>query len=131
MDEETKNKIGSLINSLYDNGYIDNNNFLNSKIDWTREGKIFMKEKWSDLWSVSWPNFSHPTKIWLPRTSAKNRLNDAREHSFNGCSRDYWEYVPYNYWNSGDGEQRLDLLIEVLDLGLNDFDYIELDDLVL
>lgn len=131
MTDETKNKIANLINSLYDKGYIDNNNFQNSKIDWTRDGQLFMKEKWGELWNTNWPNCSQISKIWLPRLSAKEHLDAARDRRLSGYNRDYWEYVPYQYWESGSGEERLNLLIEVLDLGLNDFDYIDLDDLVL
>ena len=45
--------------------------------------------------------------------------------------RDYWEYVNFKptEWEYDKGDQRYDLLIRIL--GLNDIDYIELDDLVL
>lgn len=129
MTEETKSKITDLINSLYDAGYIENNDFLNSRINWTDDGQNFMKEKWGDLWSKEWPNCSHTDRIWLPRLAAKDRLNDAREHRFDNYARDYWEYAKYSYWNN-EAEERLDLLIDVLELYQND-NYIDLDDIIL
>lgn len=131
MDEEIQQKVTSLTNALYDAGYIEDNKFTLYMINWTDKGHAFMKEKFGDLWSTSWPNYSHPDRLWLPRLNIERAIERIEQGTVIDSARDYWEYVkfPAAKWEYDRGDQRYDLLIKLL--GFNDVDYIELDDLVL
>lgn len=131
MDEEIKQKVANLTNALYDAGYLDKNNFTEDKVFWSDEGQAFMKEKFGDLWSTFWSNYSHPDRVWLPYPSLEHAMDNIKQGATIDSPRDYWEYVKFmpTEWEYNKGDQRYDLLIRIL--GLNDTDYIELDDLVL
>lgn len=131
MDEEIIQKVANLTNALYEAGYIDDNKFTLYMLNWTDKGQAFMKEKFGDLWSIHWPNYSHPDRVWLPHLSIERGIENIKQGITIDSPRDYWEYVkfPVAKWEYDRGDQRYDLLIKLL--GFNDVDYIELDDLVL
>lgn len=131
MDEEIQQKVANLTNALYDAGYLDKNNFTEDKVFWSDKGQDFMKEKFGDLWSIYWPNYSHPDRVWLPYLNIEQAMEQAKQGTVIDSPRDYWEYVNFKAakWEYDKGNQRYDLLLKLL--GLNDIDYIELDDLVL
>lgn len=128
MTPELKEKIDNLVEILYQYEYIDGVLYNRGKIDWTDKGEAFMKEKFGQLWSTSWPNFSQPEKFWLPHISLRNAMRDAFNTNVRRNSRDYWDYSYFDRWNEGD-DKKLDLYIELLQL--ESVDYIELDDLLL
>jgi len=131
MDEEIQQKVANLTNALYEAGYLDKNNFTEDKVYWSDEGQAFMKEKFGDLWSTYWPNYSHPDRVWLPYPNIEQAMEKIKQGITIDSPRDYWEYVNFKAteWEYDKGDQRYDLLLKIL--GLNDIDYIELDDLVL
>lgn len=128
MTPELKEKIDKLVEILYQNDYINGYLYKTRKIDWTDKGEAFMKEKFGQLWSTSWPNFSQPEKIWLPYVNIKNAMPDAFNDNVRRNARDYWEYTRFERWNEGD-DKKFDLYLEYLQL--DEVDYIELDDLIL
>ena len=128
MTPELKEKLDRFVEILYQNEYIDKFRYDRESINWTDKGEAFMKEKFGQLWSTSWPNFSQPEKIWLPYVNIKNAMPDAFNNNVSRCARDYWEYSRFERWNEGD-DKKLDLYLEYLQL--DEVDYIELDDLVL
>lgn len=128
MTPELEEKISKLVEILYQNEYIDGFLYNTRKIDWTDKGEAFMKEKFGQLWSTSWPNFSQPEKIWLPYVNIKNAMPDAFNRNYSRCARDYWEYTRFDRWNEGD-DKKFNLYLEYLQL--DEVDYIELDDLIL
>ena len=131
MTPELKEKLDRFVEILYQNEYIDGSLYDTARINWTDKGEAFMKEKFGQLWSTSWPNFSHPEKIWLPYPNIEHAMEQVKQGTVIDSPRDYWEYVNFKAteWEYDKGNQRYDLLIKIL--GLNDIDYIELDDLVL
>lgn len=128
MTPELKEKIDRLVEILYQNEYIDGFLYNTRRIDWTDKGEAFMKEKFGQLWSTSWPNFSQPEKIWLPSVNIKNAMPDAFNNNVRRNARNYWEYSRFDQWDEGD-DKKLDLYIEYLQL--DEVDYIDLDDLIL
>ncbi|MBO7713418.1 MAG: hypothetical protein J6S85_07595 [Methanobrevibacter sp.] len=128
MTPELEEKISKLVEILYQNEYIDGFLYNTRKIDWTDKGEAFMKEKFGQLWSTSWPNFSQPEKIWLPYVNIKNAMPDAFNRNYSRYARDYWEYTRFDRWNEGD-DKKFNLYLEYLQL--DEVDYIELDDLIL
>lgn len=131
MDEEILQKVANLTNALYEAGYLDKNNFTEDKVFWSDKGQDFMKEKFGDLWSIYWPNYSRPDRVWLPYPNIEHAMEQVKQGNVIDSPRDYWEYVNFKAteWEYDKGDQRYDLLLKIL--GLNDIDYIELDDLVL
>lgn len=128
MTPELEEKINKLVEILYQNEYINEFRYNTRKIDWTDKGEAFMKEKFGQLWSTSWPNFSQPEKIWLPYTNIEHAMPDAFNNNVRRNARNYWEYSRFDRWNEGD-DKKFDMYIEYLQL--DEDDYIELDDLVL
>lgn len=131
MTPELKEKLDRLVEALYQNEYIDKYLYDRNSINWTDKGQAFMKEKFGELWNTYWPNYSHPDRIWLPYSSIERAMEQVKQGIVIDSSRDYWEYVKFKAteWEYDKGDQRYDLLIRIL--GLNDIDYIELDDLIL
>ena len=131
MTPELKEKLDRFVEILYQNEYIDGSLYDRARINWTDKGEAFMKEKFGQLWSTSWPNYSHPDRVWLPYPNIERIMEEVKHGMVVDSSRDYWEYVNFKptEWEYDKGNQRYDLLIKML--GLNDIDYIELDDLVL
>lgn len=131
MTPELEEKINKLVEILYQNEYINEFRYNTRKIDWTDKGEAFMKEKFGQLWSTSWPNYSHPDRVWLPYPNIEHAMEQVKQGNVINSARDYWEYVNFKAteWEYDKGDQRYDLLLKIL--GLNDIDYIELDDLVL
>ena len=128
MTSKLKEKIDRLVEILYQNEYIDGFLYNTRRIDWTDKGEAFMKEKFGQLWSTSWPNFSQSEKIWLPYTNIEHAMPDAFNNNVRRNARNYWEYSRFDRWNEGD-DKKFDMYIEYLQL--DEDDYIELDDLVL
>lgn len=131
MTPELEEKINNLVEILYQNEYIDGYLYNRRKIDWTDKGHDFMKEKFGDLWNTFWPNCSHPGRIWLPHITIKSAIEQIKHGTVIDSPRNYWDYVKFDVdkWEYDNGDQRYDLFIRLL--GLNDIDYIELDDLIL
>ena len=131
MTPELEEKINKFVEILYQNEYIDKFLYNRETINWSDKGQDFMKEKFGDLWSIYWPNYSHPDRVWLPYTNIEHAMEQVKQGNVINSSRDYWEYVNFKAtaWEYDKGNQRYDLLLKIL--GLNDIDYIELDDLVL
>lgn len=131
MTPELEEKINRFVEILYQNEYIDKFHYNSETINWTDKGQAFMKEKFGQLWRTSWPNFSLPEKIWLPYPNIEHAMEQVKQGNVIDSPRDYWEYVNFKAteWEYDKGDQRYDLLLKIL--GLNDIDYIELDDLVL
>lgn len=83
------------------------------------------------MWNTFWPNCSHPGRVWLPYLNIEQAIEKIKQGITIDSPRDYWDYVKFDVdkWEYDNGDQRYDLFIRLL--GLNDIDYIELDDLVL
>lgn len=115
MDEEARKKIKDLMDWLYNNKYIDNND-MTVVTNYTEEGVRFLKDKLGDKWDVKWHNFCCDDSIWLPYPGLK-----------------HWDYVWYSFWSryKTNFDNRLDLFINALGLDTTETDYIELDDIVL
>lgn len=128
MTPELEEKINKFVEILYQNEYIDKFLYNREAINWTDKGQAFMKEKFGQLWSTSWPNFSQPEKLWLPYVNIKNAMPDAFNRNVSRCARDYWDYTYFNRWDEG-ADKKLNMYIEYLQL--DEVDYIELDDLIL
>lgn len=128
MTPELEEKINKFVEILYQNEYIDKFLYNRETINWTDKGQAFMKEKFGQLWSTSWPNFSQPEKLWLPYVNIKNAMPDAFNRNVSRCARDYWDYTYFNRWDEG-ADKKLNMYIEYLQL--DEVDYIELDDLIL
>lgn len=131
MTPELEEKINRFVEILYQNDYINGYLYNTRKIDWTDKGEAFMKEKFGQLWRIGWPNYSHPDRVWLPYPNIEHAMEQVKQGNVIDSPRDYWEYVNFKAteWEYDKGDQRYDLLLKIL--GLNDIDYIELDDLVL
>ena len=128
MTPEAEQKINWLVDTLYQNEYINEFHYDTCRINWTDKGQSFMKEKFGQLWSTSWPNFSQTEKIWLPYTRIKNVMPDAFNTDVSINAREYWDYSYFNRWSESD-DQKFDMYLEYLQL--DDIDYVELDDIVL
>jgi len=128
MTPGLKEKIDMFVDTLYQNEYINGVLYNRDRINWTDKGEAFMKEKFGQLWSTSWPNFSQTEKIWLPYLRIKDVMSDAFNTNVTINARDYWDYSYFDRWNGSD-DQKLDLYLEYLQL--DDIDYVELDDIVL
>lgn len=128
MTPELEEKINRFVEILYQNDYINGYLYKTRKIDWTDKGEAFMKEKFGQLWSTSWPNFSQPEKIWLLYVTIKTVMPDAFNNNVRVGARNYWEYTCFDQWDEG-ADKKLDMYLEYLQL--DEVDYIELDDLIL
>lgn len=128
MTPELEEKLNRFVEILYQNEYIDKFLYTRESINWTNKGRAFMKEKFGNLWSTSWLNFSQPEKLWLPYVNIKDVMSDAFNNNIRLDASDYWEYSRFARWNEGD-DIKLDVYLEYLEL--DEVDYIELDDLLL
>ena len=125
MNDETREKLQKLIDWLYNNNYIDNNEIC-MIINYTDEGSKFLKNQLGDKWDMNWCNFCCDDNIWLPYPNVYNIGDELKAY-------DCWDYVYFSQWANApkEYEQRLDLYIELIGADMAETDYIELDDIVL
>ena len=116
MNEEARQKFKELVEWLYDNGYVTTNN-IDATVNFTEKGSQFMSDTFGVKWNkFAWTNFSDSTSIWLP---------------YQGF--ELWDYAWTGDWErcKEEYDSRLDLFIKAIGAGVDETDYIELDDIVL
>lgn len=116
MDEEARQLIKELVEWLYNNGYVTNNN-IDAVVNFTEKGSQFMSDTFGTHWDYTcWSNFSDSTSIWLPYPGFEQ-----------------WDYAWTEDWklHKEEYDNRLDIFIKAIGADVGETDYIELDDIVL